>query len=144
MPARCALVDPGAATPAGGRRAGPGTRLTHAVLRKIVLDKVLASLDHACDAGFDPANGALKLNAVIARGRNEHQLLPLAELARQRGIELRLIEFMDVGNRNGWQPDLVLPAAEMVRRIGARWPLVPLGRQAHGTASRWRASRSCG
>ncbi|EAQ76553.1 molybdenum cofactor biosynthesis protein A [Synechococcus sp. WH 5701] len=103
-----------------------------------VLDKVLAALDHASAAGFDPAGGALKLNAVIARGRNEHQLLPLAELARQRGIELRLIEFMDVGNRNGWQPDLVLPAAEMVRRIGARWPLVPLGRQAHGTASRWR------
>ncbi len=103
-----------------------------------VLEKVLAALDHACGAGFDPAKGGLKLNAVIARGRNEHQLLPLAQLARQRGIELRLIEFMDVGNRNGWQPDLVLPAAEMVRRIGAHWPLVPLGRQAHGTASRWR------
>ncbi|MCP9773284.1 radical SAM protein [Synechococcus sp. Tobar12-5m-g] len=103
-----------------------------------LLEKVLAALEHARAAGFDPARGALKLNAVIARGRNEDQLLPLAELARQRGIELRLIEFMDVGNRNGWQPDLVLPAAEMVRRIGARWPLVPLGRQAHGTASRWR------
>ncbi|MCP9800161.1 radical SAM protein [Synechococcus sp. RedBA-s] len=103
-----------------------------------VLDKVLAALDHAHGAGFDPAGGALKLNAVIARGRNEDQLLPLAQLARQREIELRLIEFMDVGNRNGWQPDLVLPAAEMVRRIGAHWPLVPLGRQAHGTASRWR------
>lgn len=103
-----------------------------------VLEKVLAALDHACGAGFDPADGGLKLNAVIARGRNEHQLLPLAQLARQRGIELRLIEFMDVGNRNGWQPDLVLPAAEMVCRIGAHWPLEPLGRQTHGTASRWR------
>ncbi len=112
---------------AGGARAG-----------EALLEKVLRALDHACDAGFDPARGALKLNAVIARGRNEDQLLSLAELARQRGIELRLIEFMDVGNRNGWQPDLVLPAAEMVRRIGAHWPLEPLGRQAHGTASRWR------
>lgn len=103
-----------------------------------VLEKVLAALDHARRAGFDPATGALKLNAVIARGLNEDQLLPLAALARQRGIELRLIEFMDVGNRNGWQPDQVLPAAEMVRRIGIHWPLEPLGRQAHGTASRWR------
>lgn len=109
-----------------------------AMAGEAVLEKVLRALDHARDAGFDPARGALKLNAVIARGRNEDQLLPLAELARKRGIELRLIEFMDVGNRNGWQPDLVLPAAEMVRRIGAHWPLEPLGRQAHGTASRWR------
>jgi cyclic pyranopterin phosphate synthase len=103
-----------------------------------VLGKVLAALGHARAAGFDPASGALKLNAVIARGRNEDQLLPLAALARQEGLELRLIEFMDVGNRNGWEPDLVLSAAEMVRRIGGRWPLQPLGRQAHGTASRWR------
>jgi cyclic pyranopterin phosphate synthase len=45
---------------------------------------------------------------------------------------------MDVGSRNGWSPEQVLPAAEMVRRIGARWPLEPLGRPSHGTASRWR------
>lgn len=103
-----------------------------------VLAKVLQALENARAAGFDPARGALKLNAVIARGRNEEQLLPLAELARRLGIELRLIEFMDVGNRNGWRPDLVLPAAEMVRRIGLHLPLEPLGRPAHGTASRWR------
>ncbi|MFM7548680.1 MAG: cyclic pyranopterin phosphate synthase MoaA, partial [Cyanobacteriota bacterium] len=66
------------------------------------------------------------------------QLLPLAELARQRGVELRLIEFMDVGSRNGWRPEAVLTAAEMVERLAARWPLEPLGREAHGTASRWR------
>jgi cyclic pyranopterin phosphate synthase len=53
-------------------------------------------------------------------------------------VELRLIEFMDVGNRNGWRPEAVLSAAEMVERIGARWPLEPLGRPAHGTAGRWR------
>jgi cyclic pyranopterin phosphate synthase len=102
-----------------------------------VLAKVLAALEHARAAGFDPARGRLKLNAVIARGRNDDQLLPLAALARQRGIELRLIEFMDVGNRNGWRPEAVLPAAEMVRRIGEVWPLEPLGRTSHGTASRW-------
>ncbi len=103
-----------------------------------VLEKVLSALEHARAAGFDPAAGRLKLNAVIARGRNDDQLLPLAALARERGIELRLIEFMDVGNRNGWRPEQVLPAAEMVRCIGERWPLEPEGRQAHGTASRWR------
>ena len=109
--------------------AGPGNAL---------LARVLAAIEHARAAGFDPAAGQLKLNSVIARGRNDDQLLPLAALARERGLELRLIEFMDVGSRNGWSPEQVLPAAEMVRRIGARWPLEPLGRPSHGTASRWR------
>ena len=103
-----------------------------------LLAKVLAAIEHARSAGFDPGQGALKLNAVIQHGANDDQLLPLAELARERGVELRLIEFMDVGNRNGWRPEAVLSAAAMVERIGARWPLEPLGRAAHGTASRWR------
>jgi GTP 3',8-cyclase len=103
-----------------------------------LLAKVLAAIEHARAAGFDPDRGALKLNAVIQRGVNDDQLLPLAALARERGVELRLIEFMDVGNRNGWRPDAVLSAAEMVERIGRRWPLEPQGRAVHGTASRWR------
>ena len=105
---------------------------------EVLLAKVLAAIEHAQAAGFDPALGALKLNAVIQRGRNDDQLLPLAALARERGVELRLIEFMDVGNRNGWRPEAVLSAAEMVEAIGRRWPLEPLGRSSHGTASRWR------
>jgi cyclic pyranopterin phosphate synthase len=103
-----------------------------------LLAKVLAAIEHARAAGFDPAQGRLKLNAVIQRGRNDDQLLPLAALARDRGVELRLIEFMDVGNRNGWQPEAVVPAREMVATIGDTWPLEPLGRDPHGTASRWR------
>ena len=92
----------------------------------------------ACAAGFDPTRGELKLNAVIQRGVNEDQLLPLADLARDQGVELRLIEYMDVGNRNQWRPDQVLSAAEMVTRIRARWPLQAVGRPTGGTAQRWR------
>jgi cyclic pyranopterin phosphate synthase len=103
-----------------------------------LLAKVLAAIDHARAAGFDPASGQLKLNAVIQRGRNDDQILPLAALARERGVELRLIEFMDVGNRNGWEPEAVVSAEEMVARLDARWPLEPLGRTPHGTARRWR------
>ena len=102
------------------------------------LAQVLTAIEHARAAGFDPAQGGLKLNAVIQRGATDDQLLPLAGLARARGLELRLSEFMDVGNRNGWREAQVLPAAEMVERIGSRWPLEPVGRPAHGTASRWR------
>ncbi len=103
-----------------------------------LLAKVLAAIGHARAAGFDPARGALKLNAVIQQGHNDDQLLPLAALARREGLELRLIEYMDVGNRNGWRPEAVLSAAAMVERIGSQWPLEPLGRAAHGTAARWR------
>ncbi|QEY32614.1 radical SAM protein [Synechococcus sp. RSCCF101] len=102
------------------------------------LRAVLAALATARQAGFEPGAGRLKLNAVIVRGRNEDQVVPLAGLARELGVELRLIEAMDVGSRNGWRPDQVMPAAEMVQRIGAAWPLEPLGRPQHGTASRWR------
>lgn len=105
---------------------------------EIVLGKVLAAIDHAIAAGFDPAVGALKLNAVITRSGNANQLLSLAELARHYGMELRLIEFMDVGNRNGWAMDEVVAAAEMVEQVSGQWPLEPISRDPHGTAYRWR------
>jgi len=102
------------------------------------LHQVLAAIEHARAAGFTPTTGHLKLNAVIQRGRNDDQVLPLAALARQRKLELRLIEYMDVGNRNGWRQADVVTAAEMVHTISQRWPLEPLGRPHQGTASRWR------
>jgi len=124
-------VDAEVAARMAGLRGGAAAGERH-------VQKVLAGLSAARSAGFDSAAGGLKLNAVIQRTRNDDQLLPLADLARRRGVELRLIEFMDVGNRNGWLPEQVLPAAEMVRRIGERWPLQPLGRPVSGTARRWR------
>ena len=106
-----------------------GDRLVH---------KVQAGIAAARAAGFDPSAGELKLNAVIQRGVNDDQLLPLADLARKQGLELRLIEYMDVGNRNQWRLEQVLPAAQMLERIHARWPLESLGRQRGATARRWR------
>lgn len=103
---------------------------------EMILTKVLNAIDHAIAAGFNPAVGALKLNAVITRSGNANQLLPLAELARQYGMELRLIEFMDVGNRNGWKMDEVVSSTEMLERISSQWPLNPVSRDPHGTAFR--------
>ena len=110
----------------GGQRAG-----------ERLVEQVLGGLSAARRAGFEPASGGLKLNAVMRRGLNDSQLLPLATLARERGVELRLIEYMDVGNRNGWAPDQVISAAEMVQRIDARWPLRPLPRESGATSRRW-------
>jgi len=130
---RITLSLDGADGPSVARMAG----LPDAAAGKRALAAVLAAIDHARNAGFEPAAGQLKLNAVIQRGSNDGQLLPLARLAREQALELRLIEYMDVGNRNGWRPDAVVSAAEMVHRIGSHWPLEPLGRDAGGTASRW-------
>ena len=102
-----------------------------------LVEQVLGGLTAARSAGFDPASGGLKLNAVMRRGLNDCQLLPLAKLARDRGVELRLIEYMDVGNRNGWAPDQVISAAEMIQRIDARWPLRPIPRDSGATSRRW-------
>ena len=124
-------LDAGVVADMAGLPAGveAGARALAAVREAIVV---------AREAGFEPRLGALKLNSVIQRGRNEDQLLPLAAFAREQGLELRFIEFMDVGHRNGWSGDQVMPAVEMLRELQAVWPLEPLGRPAGGTARRWR------
>ena len=131
---RITLSLDGADGPSVARMAG----LADAGAGERSLSAVLAAIGHAQAAGFDPTQGALKLNAVIQRGRNDDQLLPLARLARDRQLELRLIEYMDVGNRNGWCNADVVSAAEMIETIHSCWPLEPLGRPIHGTANRWR------
>ena len=103
-----------------------------------LLDQVLLGLEAARSAGFNSSHGALKLNAVIQKGRNDDQLIPLARLARDRGLELRLIEYMDVGSRNGWSLAQVMPAMEMVQCVSSHWPLDPVGRSSNSTTSRWR------
>jgi GTP 3',8-cyclase len=82
---------------------------------------VLEGVDAALAAGLSP----VKINAVMQRGVNDDQVEALAEWARETGVILRYIEFMDVGTTNGWVRDRVVPAADIVRRIHARWPIEP-------------------
>jgi cyclic pyranopterin phosphate synthase len=96
---------------------------------------VLAGIDAAQAAGFAP----IKLNAVVQRGVNDGEILPLVRRFRHTGIVLRFIEFMDVGNTNGWRLDDVLPADEILARIDREFPLCPLPpRRAGEVAKRWR------
>ncbi|MCC5948374.1 MAG: GTP 3',8-cyclase MoaA [Nitriliruptoraceae bacterium] len=83
---------------------------------------VLAGVDAALAAGLTP----VKVNAVLQRGVNDDQAEALAGWARDTGVTLRFIEFMDVGTTNGWVRDKVVPAAELVERIKARWPIEPV------------------
>lgn len=87
--------------------------------RPITSAQVLAGVDAARDAGF----AHLKVNAVIQRGVNDEQVLPLAEYFRGTGVILRFIEFMDVGTLNHWNLAAVVPAVELRDAITARYPL---------------------
>lgn len=99
------------------------------------LGRVIAGIDAAEKAGLTP----VKINTVVQRGVNDHTVLDLLERFRGSGRIVRLIEFMDVGNRNDWRMDQVVPSAELLERISDRWPLTPVGRRYPGeVASRYR------
>jgi cyclic pyranopterin phosphate synthase len=80
----------------------------------------------------------LKINMVVKRGTNDHEIVPMARHFQGSGMVLRFIEYMDVGATNGWCMDEVLPSADVVARIHAELPLVQLDPSAPGeTAERW-------
>jgi cyclic pyranopterin phosphate synthase len=96
--------------------------------------EVLEGIAAAREAGLGP----VKVNMVVKRGTNEHEILPMARHFRGTGIVLRFIEYMDVGATNGWRMDEVVPSAEVRARIAAEFPLAPLEPGAPGeTAERW-------
>lgn len=82
---------------------------------------VLRGIDAARKAGLEP----VKINMVVQRGVNEHGILPMAAWARREGLELRFIEYMDVGCSNGWRPADVFTAAEIRDLIHVTWPIEP-------------------
>ncbi|HEX4618327.1 MAG TPA: GTP 3',8-cyclase MoaA, partial [Steroidobacteraceae bacterium] len=84
--------------------------------------EVLDGIEHARRAGLEP----IKINAVVQRGVNDHTVLELIERFRGSGVIVRFIEYMDVGSRNDWRSELVVPSKELAARIAARWPLTSL------------------
>jgi cyclic pyranopterin phosphate synthase len=96
--------------------------------------EVLEGIEAARDAGLGP----VKVNMVVKRGTNDHEILPMARHFRGSGIVLRFIEYMDVGATNGWRMGEVLPSDAVRARIAEEFPLVPLDPSAPGeTAERW-------
>jgi cyclic pyranopterin phosphate synthase len=86
------------------------------------LEQVQEGIVAALEAGLSP----LKVNAVVQRGVNDHTVLDLLERFRGTPVIVRLIEYMDVGNRNEWQPSQVVPSAGLLARIRERWPVTAL------------------
>jgi GTP 3',8-cyclase len=96
--------------------------------------RVLRGIDAAAALGLP-----IKINCVVQRGVNDHELPAICDYFRERRHTLRFIEFMDVGNTNHWSADRVVPAREVVDRIHALWPLEPVGPAYRGeVAARYR------
>lgn len=85
-------------------------------------ERVIAGIEAAQQAGLDP----IKINCVVQKGVNDHTIAELARFAKERRYIARFIEYMDVGNLNGWKLDHVVPAEEIVERIDAELPLEPV------------------
>jgi cyclic pyranopterin phosphate synthase len=117
------------------------------VLAEAGLDRVTVSLDAMDDPTFQKMNdvgfpvstvleaievaaavglGPIKVNAVIQRGVNEHSVVDMASHFKDAGHIVRFIEYMDVGNTNGWRLDDVVPASEMIEAINQVHPLEPI------------------
>jgi cyclic pyranopterin phosphate synthase len=88
------------------------------------LNRVLEGIFAAKEAGLMP----IKLNAVIERGVNDDDILPLVEFSREHGFGMRFIEYMDVGNSNNWTSAKLLPKKAIIETIHARYPLREIGR----------------
>src|SRR5512134_1651177 len=105
------------------------------------VSKVIEGIEAAAAAGMAP----IKINMVVKRGTNDGHVLAMAERWRGTGHILRFIEYMDVGTTNGWRMDDVVPSAEVIERIAARWPLEAIDPNYPGeVAARWRYADGAG
>jgi len=97
--------------------------------------RVLDGIEAALEAGLAP----VKVNMVVRRGVNEDSVVDMARWARDLGVTLRFIEYMDVGHSNGWRLDEVVPARDLIATVTGQWPAAPLDPGYRGeVAARWQ------
>ncbi|MBT0568766.1 GTP 3',8-cyclase MoaA [Curvibacter sp. CHRR-16] len=99
---------------------------------------VLEGIATAQSAGF----GRIKINMVVQRGVNDHEVLPMARYFHGHNVALRFIEYMDVGSTNGWQAKQVVPSEQLLAQLQQHFHLTELPRQSGETATRWGYCRT--
>ena len=103
--------------------------------RGFTTQRVLEAIQTAADVGLSP----IKINCVVQKGVNDHTIVDLARHFQGTGRIVRYIEYMDVGNRNGWRSEHVVPADEIIAKIDAEMPLEPIASNYQGeVATRYR------
>ncbi len=109
--------------------------------RGFTTQRVLEAIQTAADVGLSP----IKINCVVQKGVNDHTIVDLARHFKGTGHIVRYIEYMDVGNRNGWRSEQVVAAEEIVAKIDAEMPLEPVESNYHGeVATRYRYTDGSG
>jgi cyclic pyranopterin phosphate synthase len=104
------------------------------ITRTKTFDQVLAGIEAAQSSPLRP----VKVNAVLVRGINDGEVEAFAEFAREHDIVMRFIEFMPLDADRTWTREQVVTAAEIHRRISARWPLIPVVHERSETARKYR------
>jgi GTP 3',8-cyclase len=112
--------------------------LDPAKFEKITRTKSFANVMHGIDAAQNSRLAPAKVNAVLVRGINDDEVEAFAAFARERGAVMRFIEFMPLDADRHWNRNLVVPAAEVHRRIHARWPLEQIPHERSETARKYR------
>ena len=103
--------------------------------RGFTTERVLAAIETAKEVGLSP----IKINCVVQKNVNDHTIVDLARHFKGSGHIVRYIEYMDVGNRNGWRSEHVVPADEIIAKIDAEMPLEPVAGNYQGeVATRYR------
>jgi len=103
--------------------------------RDLELHRVFAGIEQAVELGFSP----IKINTVLQRGVNDKEILKLADFAKNNGHIIRFIEYMDVGNLNGWRMDDVVTAEDIIKSISSKWAIEPVDKNYEGeVANRYR------
>ncbi len=106
--------------------------------RKIGIKPVLEGIEAAEKAGLE-----VKINMVVKKGMNESQILPMAEFCKDKNVTLRFIEFMDVGNTNGWKLDHVMTKQDILELLSSKYALEAVDPDYYGeVAKRYRYSNS--
>ncbi|MGV9342481.1 GTP 3',8-cyclase MoaA [Streptomyces sp. NPDC003688] len=105
-----------------------------AITRRDRLSDVLAGLAAAKSAGLAP----VKVNAVPVRGVNDDEIADLTAFAVDNGYRMRFIESMPLDAQGAWEREKMVPAAEILERIGERFELVPVPREDNAPAEEWR------
>jgi len=99
------------------------------------IKNILDGIENALVVGFE----TVKVNMVVQKGINEHDIIPMVDHFRDKGVILRFIEFMDVGNYNRWELDQVFSSREIIDLIKSRYPLRAIKENYPGeVAKRWQ------
>ncbi len=102
-----------------------------AITGRDALERVLEGIDAALAAGLDP----VKVNCVLVRGVNDDEIVDFARFGRDKGVEIRFIEWMPLDGGGQWDSSAVVPASEIVAAVHAAHPLVTLDGRPPGDAA---------